>query len=71
MKHFPRPVAVVANDDVLEEMLREQKGSCLDDPQYSQTLCTVLQTAIVDLLRSVGVHPHSVIGHSSGEISAA
>ncbi|KAI1851631.1 hypothetical protein JX266_003093 [Neoarthrinium moseri] len=38
---------------------------------HSQTLCTALQIAIVDLLKSWNVKPMAVVGHSSGEIAAA
>ncbi|KAJ8130428.1 hypothetical protein O1611_g3200 [Lasiodiplodia mahajangana] len=40
-------------------------------PQYSQPLCTALQIALVVLLRSFGIAPSAVVGHSSGEIAAA
>lgn len=43
----------------------------IDDPVRSQTSCTVLQVALVDLLAHCGVKPHAVVGHSSGEIAAA
>ncbi|KAK2057699.1 hypothetical protein LY76DRAFT_656636 [Colletotrichum caudatum] len=39
--------------------------------EYSQPLCTILQVALVDLLRDWNILPHSVTGHSSGEIAAA
>lgn len=40
-------------------------------PSISQPLCTAIQVALVDLLRSWNVIPVSVCGHSSGEIAAA
>lgn len=43
----------------------------VENPLVSQTLCTVLQVALVDLLRHLGIVPHAVVGHSSGEIAAA
>ncbi|KAH7413553.1 hypothetical protein DE146DRAFT_626698 [Phaeosphaeria sp. MPI-PUGE-AT-0046c] len=43
----------------------------IHNPSVSQPLCTVLQIALVDLLRSWDVMPAVVIGHSSGEIAAA
>lgn len=49
----------------------DQKRPNLDDPTYSQTLCTVLQVALVDLLQAWGVNTRTVVGHSSGEIAAA
>lgn len=43
----------------------------MDLPEYCQPICTALQIALVDLLRSFGVYPAAVVGHSSGEIAAA
>ncbi|KAJ2993259.1 hypothetical protein NUW58_g1893 [Xylaria curta] len=40
-------------------------------PEYSQPLTTALQIAQVDLLKSFGLSPKAVVGHSSGEIAAA
>ncbi|KAF7863846.1 hypothetical protein EAF04_006811 [Stromatinia cepivora] len=37
----------------------------------SQPICTAIQIGLVNLLRSWGVTPSSVVGHSSGEIAAA
>lgn len=57
---------------VLEELTqRDAKSTRIDQPLYSQTLCTVLQVALVDLLASWNLAPKRVIGHSSGEIGAA
>jgi acyl transferase domain-containing protein/NADPH:quinone reductase-like Zn-dependent oxidoreductase/ubiquinone/menaquinone biosynthesis C-methylase UbiE/NADP-dependent 3-hydroxy acid dehydrogenase YdfG len=57
---------------VLEELTqRDKETTKIDQPLYSQTLCTVLQVALVDLLASWNLAPKRVIGHSSGEIGAA
>jgi acyl transferase domain-containing protein len=41
------------------------------DAALTQPLCTALQIAIVNLLRTWGIKPEAVVGHSSGEIAAA
>ncbi|KAI1205339.1 putative polyketide synthase [Annulohypoxylon truncatum] len=43
----------------------------IHEPRFAQPLCTILQVAVVELLRSFGIHPAISIGHSSGEIAAA
>lgn len=53
--------------NIIEE-LGKTEDSQINDPIYSQTLCTVLQLAIVDLLKHWGVFPKAIVGHSSGEI---
>lgn len=45
--------------------------SAIHRPSRSQLLCTVLQLAVCDLFKSIGLAPSTVIGHSSGEIAAA
>ncbi|MCJ1389859.1 hypothetical protein MMC18_002716 [Xylographa bjoerkii] len=56
---------------LLSELLKDKDTSNINDPAYSQPICTALQIALVDLLRSFKVIPSAVVGHSSGEIAAA
>ncbi|KAI1127899.1 hypothetical protein F5Y10DRAFT_242011 [Nemania abortiva] len=53
---------------ILDALRDESK---INLPDYSQPLCTALQIALVRLLRSFGIRPSAVVGHSSGEIAAA
>ena len=57
--------------DVVEELERPSSESLLAQPHISQPICTILQMALVDELKSWGVSPVSCVGHSSGEIGAA
>ena len=43
----------------------------MNEAQISQPVCTAIQLSLTELLRSWGVHPTAVAGHSSGEIAAA
>ena len=54
-----------------EELQKGKSTSQLHLAEYSQTLCTVLQVALVDLLKTWNILPTAVAGHSSGEIAAA
>ncbi|KAI9727214.1 MAG: Type I Iterative PKS [Cirrosporium novae-zelandiae] len=47
------------------------KTSRVQDAALSQPLCTAVQIAVTVLLRSWGVHPAAVVGHSSGEVAAS
>jgi acyl transferase domain-containing protein len=53
---------------ILEELLKPLEESRINSPAFSQPLCTALQIALVDLLKTWGVQPKAVVGHSSGEI---
>ncbi|KXX75271.1 Lovastatin diketide synthase LovF [Madurella mycetomatis] len=53
------------------EELTKTPNLNIDRPEYSQPLCTVVQVALVDLLRFWKISPTATIGHSSGEIAAA
>ena len=57
-----------ADWSVLEELAAPAEHSRVSMAKFSQPLCAVLQTALVDLLRSWGVEASAVVGHSSGEI---
>lgn len=54
-----------------EELLKIGKRSRVALAEFSQPLCTALQIALVETLRSMGIEATAVIGHSSGEIAAA
>ncbi|GME26823.1 polyketide synthase [Neofusicoccum parvum] len=54
-----------------EQMFTAGAESRIDQPEISQPATTALQAALVVLLRSWGVEPCAVVGHSSGEIAAA
>jgi acyl transferase domain-containing protein len=58
-------------DHRADELSKSEEESNVDDPEFSQTLCTVVQVALVDLLRHFKILPAAVAGHSSGEIAAA
>lgn len=55
----------------IDELLKDERVSNIHEPKLSQPLCTALQMALVDLLRTFGINPAAVVGHSSGEIAAA
>lgn len=57
--------------DPVEELSKKSSDSRVGLPEVSQPICTVLQIALVDMLRSWGIKPACSVGHSSGEIGAA
>ncbi|KAF2679048.1 phenolpthiocerol synthesis polyketide synthase ppsB [Lentithecium fluviatile CBS 122367] len=57
--------------DPVTELTKAPDDSRLSQPEISQPICSVLQIGLVEELRSWGVTPSKVVGHSSGEIAAA
>jgi acyl transferase domain-containing protein len=56
---------------VMEELCKDESSTRVNEAILSQPLCTIIQIALVDLLRSWNIIPTAVVGHSSGEIAAA
>ncbi|CAH0023222.1 unnamed protein product [Clonostachys rhizophaga] len=56
---------------LIEELSRDKAASRVNEPWLSHPACVSLQMAVTDLLRSWGIVPSRVVGHSSGEIAAA
>lgn len=54
-----------------DELQKTAADSRLSEAELAQPASTAIQIAIVELLRSQGVLPSAVVGHSSGEIAAA
>ncbi|KAK1988362.1 mycocerosic acid synthase [Colletotrichum cereale] len=55
----------------IDELSKKAEDSRINDAEFSQTLCTAVQVALVDLLADWGVQVRAAAGHSSGEIAAA
>lgn len=53
--------------NLLEALAQPKTKSRVNEAELSQPLTTAVQIAMVDLLRSWGVHPTAVAGHSSGK----
>ncbi|KAK0710384.1 hypothetical protein B0T21DRAFT_340648 [Apiosordaria backusii] len=53
------------------EILADEGLSRVHKSTISQPLCTAIQIALVDVLHTMGISFHTVVGHSSGEIAAA
>lgn len=60
-----------ASYNLRDEILKDGKTSRLGQARISQPACIAIQIALVLVLRSWGVRPTTVTGHSSGEIAAA
>ena len=52
-------------------MIRGVSGLAIDTPYLSQPATTAVQIGVVSLLKSWGIYPAKVAGHSSGEFAAA
>ncbi|PVH83915.1 putative polyketide synthase [Cadophora sp. DSE1049] len=60
-----------ADFSLLDELSRDAESSRVSAAHISQPACTAVQLALTDLLKSWGIKPSAVAGHSSGEIGAA
>ncbi|KAG8417127.1 putative Hybrid PKS-NRPS biosynthetic cluster [Metarhizium acridum] len=56
---------------IVAELNKNKETTLLGETLYSQTICTALQLAIIDLIACWGIKPSAVVGHSSGEMGAA
>ncbi|KAI0186908.1 hypothetical protein F4808DRAFT_469206 [Astrocystis sublimbata] len=56
---------------VTRELLKPKSESLINQAVYSHPLCSILQIALVDLLKSWNITPVAVTGHSGGEIGAS
>lgn len=66
------PRSSIHADRILDKIrFGKSRLTDINDPECSQPFSTGLQVALVHLLRSFGLKPAAVLGHSSGEIAAA
>lgn len=63
--------ALGADFSLHEELSKSKETSRIDQAHISQPICSAVQLALTSLLKSWGITPSSVTGHSSGEIAAA
>ncbi|KAG9520859.1 ketoacyl-synt-domain-containing protein, partial [Aureobasidium melanogenum] len=84
LEFFPSTRAILEElDQVLQDTVDPPKWSLVTElteprsaehmrqPEFSQPLATAIQLCLIEVLKSWGIVPSSVVGHSSGEIAAA
>jgi acyl transferase domain-containing protein len=54
-----------------EELLKNKSTSLMNRAGYSHALSSILQVALVDLLKTWNILPTAVVGHSGGEMGAS
>ena len=57
--------------NLIEELGRDERASRIDSTEIAQPAIFSLQMALHELLKSWGVYPDLIIGHSLGEVAAA
>ncbi|KAM4060147.1 acyl transferase domain-containing protein [Hirsutella rhossiliensis] len=65
------PIHQAPNWTLEQAILDPPEVSRVHSPIRSQPLCTAIQIGLVQVMRSWGVVPSAVVGHSPGEIAAA
>ncbi|KAI0185566.1 acyl transferase domain-containing protein [Xylaria flabelliformis] len=70
-QHLKRITRGSISYSIEKELFKASDESCLHLASISQPVCTAIQIALIDTLKSLDVNPHAVVGHSSGEIAAA
>ena len=60
-----------ADWSLIEEMMADEENSRVEDADVGQPAIFALELALVALLRSWGIEPAAVAGHSAGEVAAA
>ena len=60
-----------ANFSILDELLKDEEDSRISETEYAQPANFLVQVALTATLRSYGIEPHAVTGHSVGEVSSA
>jgi thioester reductase-like protein len=56
---------------LLEEMMKDEEGSRIDDTDIAQPAIFALQVALAEMWAGWGIRPSKVVGHSVGEVAAA
>jgi len=61
----------LAGWSILKELLQDEAETRLEYTEIAQPLLFAIQLGLLELLKSSGIHPSAVFGHSVGEVAAA
>ncbi|KZL88045.1 pksn polyketide synthase for alternapyrone biosynthesis protein [Colletotrichum incanum] len=64
-------LAELGADWQVVDFLGNPANTKINEPRFCQPVCSILQLALVDLLRHWGITPKATVGHSSGELASA
>ena len=71
VEHADEIFQEIAGFSIKAEMMKSEEDSRITETQYAQPANFVIQYALTETMRSEGLEPAAVVGHSVGEISSA
>lgn len=71
VKKCDKLLSKIAPWSLLQQMQADEEHSRISETQIAQPASFALQVGLAELLRSWGITPDAIIGHSAGEVAAA
>jgi len=71
VEHADNIFQEIAGFSIKTEMMKSEEDSRITETQYAQPANFIIQYALTETMRSEGLEPAAVVGHSVGEISSA
>lgn len=71
LKKCDRALLPISGWSLLEELQKDENSSRMENPEVAQLANYSIQISLTELLKTWGIKPSAIVGHSVGEVAAA